>query len=328
MPIATICGRYYALDNEQKWDRIKIYYDLIRNGVGLNIKEIPLALKNCYIRNITDEFLPPMIIEQGKNLKNKDVVLWTNYDSETSEELLTALSNSDNFEEFETQPLENSKLLTMYSISENVNSTPLISEENDESNTLGHYFSKLDITQARIALSSTYPYVTYYFNGENDKKIPKCNNYNVDIPKIETDRPRELAAAAVTKQILKTMEKDTDFILACLDAADEAGHTGSLEETIKTLEFLDECLGKILESASLNFYTIFITSTHGNVEEMVYEDGKISTTHTTNKVPFIITDTKKSLENGKLTDVAPTILSYMDISIPETMKESKILLKD
>lgn len=328
VPIASICGRYYAMDTEGKWDRIKVYYDLIRNGVGLNVKEIPLALKNCYIRNITDEFLPPMIVEQGKNLKNKDVVLWTNYDDESNVEILSALASKEEFKEFKREKLENFKLLTIYPIMDEIESEALIKEEDDSVSNLGNYFSKLGITQARIGLKSAMPYVTYYFNGENDKKIAKCNHYNVESPNVETERPRELAMAALTKQIIKVMEKDTDFILANMNSIDEVGHTGSIEETVKTLEFMDECLGKILESASLNFYTIFIVSTHGNVEEMILPDGKFSTTHTTNKVPFIVTDSKKSLESGTLCDVAPTILNYMDISVPEAMKESNILIKD
>lgn len=324
--IVSICGRYYAMDTENKWDRIKVYYDLVRNGNGLNVKEIPLALKNCYIRNITDEFLPPMITVPNKNLKEKDVIIWVNYDDESSKEILRSLADN-NFKEFKTNRLENLKLLTIYSVDESIEATSLIDEEDDSSNNLGNYFSKLDITQARIALNSGMESITYYFNGESNKKITKCSNYNVDIPDVETDRPRELALAALTKQIIKVMEKDTDFILANVDVIDEVGHTGSIKDTITTLEFLDECLGRIMESASLNFYTVFIVSTHGNVEEMTIEDGKSSTTHTTNKVPLIVTDAKKSLENGTLCDVAPTILSYMDISIPGSMRESKVLIK-
>ncbi len=324
--IATICGRYYAMDKEGKWDRTKIYYDLIRNGIGLKIKEIPLALKNCYIRNITDEFLPPIIVDATKKIKNNDIVLWTNYEDESAREILIALSNPEEAKKVKATPIDNFKLLLMYPVDPKVNGTVLINEENDVSNNLGRYFEKLKITQARIALKNNFENVSYYFNGEDSQKITKCNNYCLEVPDVKTDRLYELGAAAVTKQIIKCMEKDTDFILASIDAADEVGHTGNYERTIEVLEFLDECIGKIIESAELNFYTVFITSTHGNVEDMIV-DGNQSTTNTVNKVPFILCDSKLELVNGSLNDVAPTILKYMDISIPEEMKNSKVLIK-
>ncbi len=327
VPIVSLCGRYYAMDMEEKWDRIKVYYDLIRNGVGLKIKEIPLALKNCYIRNITDEFLPPMIVEQDKNLKKNDIVIWTNYEEESAKEFLISLSNPDEIRDFEAVFVENLRILTMYPVDEKVNSTALINEEDDASINLSKYLGKLEITQARVALPNDYEHVTFYFNGESNDKIKKCNLYQVEIPKITTRRQRELYAAAFTKQIIKCMEKDTEFIVAGLGLVDSAGHTGDMKDTVKMLEFVDECIGKIMECAALNFYTVIITSTHGNVEEMLDAEGKPTTTHTVNKVPFIMTDTKVHLENGTLADIAPTILSYMDISVPESMKESNILIK-
>lgn len=328
VPIVSVCGRYYALDDDKKWDRTKIYYELIRNGVGLKVKELPLALKNCYIRNITDEFLPPILVEPDKNIKDNDAILWTNYNEEGASQILTALTNPSEVKEFEPRKLVNTKFLMMYPVDPKINATVLINEEDDTSNSLGLYLSKLGMTQARIADTSSYDCVTYYFNGETEKKLPKCNNYLVELPKLEVGRERLLGAAAITKQIIKCMEKDIDFILASLDSADEEGHTGNFEKTVETLEFLDECLGKIIESAELNFYTVIITSAHGNVEDMISEENKALTTHTNNKVPFIITDSKLKLTDGSLTSVAPTILTYMDISVPESMKSSKILIKD
>ncbi len=327
VPIATICGRYYAMDDENKWDRTKIYYDLIRNGVGLKIKEIPLALKNCYMRDITDEFLPPIIVEDGRQLKNNDVIIWTNYETESSKEILLALTNPDEVSEFETVAVNNLKVLMMYTADPKIKATALIEEEDDMANSLGVYLGKLQVTQARVALEASYDYVTYYFNGETEDKIPKCNNYLVEVPKIETDRQSELGAAALTKQVIRCMEKDTDFILASIDIVDEAGHNGDYEEAVKRLEFVDECLGRIMESAAMNFYTVVITSTHGNIEEMYREENKTATTNTVNRVPFIITDPKLDLKDGSLKDVAPTLLTYMDISIPDSMKKSKILIK-
>ncbi len=326
VPIATICGRYYAMDADEKWDRTKIYYDLVRNGVGLKVKEIPLALKNCYMRNITDEFLPPIIVQENKQLQNNDIIIWTNYEDETSRQILLALSNPTEVTEFDTVNVENLKLLTMYKADEKIKSTVLIDEIEDTLSSLGNYLGKLDLSQARVALESGYEQVTYYFNGENEAKIPKCTNYLVEVPKIETDRPRELGLAALTKQVIKCMEKDVDFIVASIDTADAVAHLGDFDGTVRILRFIDECLARILESASLNFYTVILTSSHGNVEDMIREESKTSTVNTTNKVPFIITDERVSLADGSLTDVAPTILSYMDISIPESMT-GKVLIK-
>ncbi len=324
VPIATICGRYYAMDEEEKWDRIKIYYDLVRNGVGLKIKEIPLALKNCYIRNITDEFLPPMIIEQNRNLKNNDVIIWTNYKKEGSKEILLSLSNPKKIDEFEAVGIDNLKLLIMYPVDDAINATALIDEDDGLSNNLGMYFGKLGMTQARIALPSAIDNVTYYFNGESEEKIPKCNVYQVEVPQVEGVDKNELALASITKQILRYMEKDIDFILAGIDTIDIVGHTGDFDATVKILEFFDECLGRIIDGAEINFYTVILTSTYGSIEKMKDEDG-INTMHTTNKVPLIIKDNKLILKNGSLTDFAPTVLKYMDISIPDSMKQSKIL---
>lgn len=328
VPIISVCGRYYAMDADEKWDRTKIYYDLVRNGEGLKVKELELALKNCYIRNITDEFLPPILVEPDHNIKDNDVIFWVNFHETGATQILTALTNPSEITEFPTKKLNNVKTLMMYPVDPKINATVLINEEEDTSNSLGLYLSKLNMTQARIADKNTYEYVTYYFNGETEKKLSKCTNYLVEIPDTIPGKSIELHAAGVTKQIIKCMEKDTDFILASISAADTVAKTGNFNATVSILEFIDECLKKIMESAELNFYTVIITSPYGSLEAMIDEEGKPITMHTTNKVPFIITDTKLKLKNGALTDIAPTILSYMDISIPESMKDSEILIKD
>ena len=328
VPIISICGRYYAMNGDGKWDRTRVYYDLVRNGVGLKIKEIPLALKNCYIRNITDEFLPPMIVEPDKNLKDNDVVFWINYKDEDINQTLMALSNPESITEFQTRENKGISFITMYSEGDNILSTPLIEQEDDISNSLGIYLSKLDLSQARIATKETYDYVTYYFNGGNNQKLPKCNNYLIDIGETIPGKELELNCAGVAKQIIKCMEKDTDFILASFSAAHEISKTGDLTKTSKILSFIDECLGKIIENVDLNFYTLILTSTFGSMEEMIDTEKQVSTTNTINKTPFIIRDNKIALKDGTLRDIAPTLLSYMDISIPESMKDGNILIEN
>lgn len=326
VPIATICGRYYAMDTENKPDRTKIYYDLIRNGIGLKVKELALALKNCYMRNITDEFLPPIIIEPDKNLKDNDCIFWLNYQEQENNRFLSALTNPEEFDLFDTKRLINVKTFLLFPMGSNINGTVLINEETDMSNSLGIYLNKLGLSEARISGPKNYELVTHYFNGEIKDKLTKCSNYLINSPEPNLDREEDYIAALTTKQIIKCMEKDVDFILGSLYSPIEAAKVG-MDETIKSLEFIDECIGKILESAELNFYTIVLLSSCGNTEDMLKEESKIKTTNTTNKVPMIITDNKIKLTNGTLTGVAPTILSYMDISIPESMKDSKILIK-
>lgn len=326
VPIISICGRYYAMNNDGKWDRTRIYYDLIRNGVGLKIKEIPLALKNCYIRNITDEFLPPMIVEPDRNLKDNDVVLWINYKEEETNQILLALTNPEEITEFQTRESKNMTFISMYKESENIKTTPLISSEDNVSNSLGVYLSKLDLSQARIASKPSYNNVTYYFNGGNNQKLSKCNNYLIEVPETIPGKEKELNCAAITKQIIKCMEKDTDFILASFGEIENTSNSGDYNSTIKILKFVDECLGKIMDYAELNFYTLVLVSTFGSVEEMLNEEDNITIKHTTNKTPFVITDNKIKLKDGTLPDIVPTLLEYMDISIPESMRKSNILI--
>ena len=328
VPILSVCGRYYAMDKDEKWDRTRIYYDLVRNGVGLKVKELPLALKNCYIRNITDEFLPPMLVTPDHNIKDNDVVFWVNYHEEGASQILIALTNPDEVTEFQTRKLNNTKVLMMYPVNSKINATVLMNDEDNSGSTLGAHLSKLDLTQARIADKFAYDYVTYYFNGETKGRLSKCNNYLVDLPESIEGKGLEINAAGIVKQITKCMERDTDFILASIDAASIVGHTGDFDRTVKMLEFIDDCLGRIVSSAELNFYTIVLSSAYGCIESMLDEDGKKTTTNTTNKVPLVITDNHIDLEDGSLRDLAPTILSYMDISIPESMRDANILIKE
>lgn len=328
VPIFSIAGRYYAMDDEQKWDRTRIYYDLIRNGIGLKIKEVRLALKNCYIRNITDEFLPPMILEPDRNIKDNDVIFWVNYKEDGARQILMSLTNPDEISDFQTRRLINTKTLVMYPIDSKIDATVLINEDDLAPNSLGIYLSKLGLTQARIATKDSYDLATYYFNGANNEKVPKCNNYLVDVPKTIPGKDLELDTAGVVKQTIKCMEKDTDFILTSISALGSISKSGNFKSTVEMVEFIDGCIGKILESAELNFYTIVFLSTYGSVEEMLDEENKPMTIHTSNKVPFVMTDEKLRLSDGELPDVAPTILSYMDISVPESMKKSKNLIED
>ena len=327
VPIATICGRYYALDKNEKWDRTKIYYDLVKNGVGTRIKEIEIALKNCYMRNITDEFIPPIKLMDDANLKNGDALIWMNYESEESKQILTALTNPSKAPDFKDLPLINLETLMLYPVDPEINGTVLIHEDNNPSYNIGEYLSKLDLSQARIADSEYFDFVTYHFNGKSNKKLSNCINYEIDLPSDTEDRNKRVLDD-ITKQIIKCMDKDTDFILASLSKIDEVGHTGDFNKTVEMIEYTDTCLNKIMASADNNFYKVIIISTHGNVEEMINDENKMKKINTCNTVPFLISDKGIELISGTLVNVAPTILSYMDLAIPESMKGAKVLIKE
>ena len=201
-------------------------------------------------------------------------------------------------------------------------------EEDEIQNPLGIYLSNLGMTQARIAETEKFPHVTYFFDGGFEGKLPGCDKIEIPSPKVATyDLAPEMSAVEVTKKTISCMEKDYDFILTNFANPDMVGHTGNLDATIKAVETVDLCLGKLLEAAKDNFYTMFILGDHGNADMMLDENDQIVTTHTTSQVPFIVTDPKISVENGDLTEVAPTILKYMDIASPKEMKDTKTLIK-
>ena len=237
------------------------------------------------------------------------------------------VARPDEVHDFSPKKIINLKSLLLYPVDSKFNATVLISEENDPTDSLGIYLSGLDLTQARIADTDNYDYVTYNFNGKMTKKIPKCSTYQIDIP-TKDNNYNYMVEAKITKEIIKSMEKDTDFILAALSGADNVSRTSSFEETVKMVEFLDSCIDKIIENAKLNFYTVFLVSTHGNIESMYNEKHEKTSDYTTNKVPFLITDDNLELLDGSLANVASTILDYMDIKIPESMQKNRSLIKN
>lgn len=324
--IATVCGRYYAMDRDERYERTKVMYDLLVNSIGLNTKNLNDTINSCYEKRVTDEFLPPIILNSTATVKDNDIIFWLNYRNDRAIQLLDSLTNKE-FKRFNTKKLNNVELYSFFPIAENIKVHSMM-EEDEIQNPLGIYLSNLGMTQARIAETEKFPHVTYFFDGGFEGKLPGCDKIEIPSPKVATyDLTPEMSAVEVTKKTISCMEKDYDFILTNFANPDMVGHTGNLDATIKAVETVDLCLGKLLEAAKDNFYTIFILGDHGNAEMMLDENNQIVTTHTTSQVPFIITDTKVSVENGDLTQVAPTILKYMDIASPKEMKDTKTLIK-
>ena len=324
--IASICGRYYAMDRDTNYDRTKIYYDLLTKGIGIKAKSATDGILGLYKKNQTDEFLYPLIINPNETIKDGDIILWMNFRSDRGKQIIRTFTDH-NFEEFPIYTYQDLKVYSFFPLDKDIKTLNFL-EDIHVTNPLGIYLSSLGLTQARIAETEKYAHVTYFFDGMYNGKIDKCEKILIPSPKVETyDLKPEMSAIEVTKKAIHAMEKDTDFIFMNLANPDMVGHTGNLEATIKAVTTVDVCLERLYEVAKDNFYTMIILADHGNADIMLDEFGNPVTTHTTSKVPFIITDTNVSLKkSGSLVNVAPTILEYMDIALPEEMADTPSLL--
>lgn len=326
--IATICGRYYAMDRDKNWDRTKLYVDLITKGIGISVLDIDKAITKSYESKIYDEYLKPMIINKEGIIKNGDTIVWLNFREDRAVQLLNALTNPE-FNEVIVKKLPDIKVFSMFPFDKPIKTYNFLGGE-IVSNPLGIYLSELGLTQARIAETEKYAHVTYFFDGEYEGKVDKCDKFLIPSPKVATyDLMPQMSAIEVTKKTIQCLEKDYDFILVNFANPDMVGHTGNLEATIGAITVVDICLGKLLEAAEENFYKVIVLADHGNADIMVDEDGNPVKTHTTSKVPFIVCDKNISLkEGGDLTNVAPSILDYMDIAAPKEMQDVMSIIED
>ncbi len=325
--IASLCGRYYAMDRDKNWERTKKFYDLIVDGKGFSAESIPQMIQKCYEKDITDEFLPPIKTKDFKAIAEDDIVLWMNYRTDRAKQIMGALS-IPSFEDF---PVKQNLKVNTYSflpIDHKMKAKNILEREKI-TNPLGVYFAELGLTQARVAETEKYAHVTYFFDGESNSSLEGCQKFLIPSPKVATyDLKPEMSAVEVTKKVVSCMDTDYDFILVNYANPDMVGHTGNLDATVKACVTVDLCLKLLAEKAEENFYTLVILADHGNADQMLDEKGNPVTTHTTSLVPFIITDEKVSLEeNGDLTNVAPTVLDYMEIAVPKEMKNTKSLMK-
>jgi len=324
--IATVCGRYYAMDRDKKWDRTKKYYDLVTRGIGISSIDPKKSIKSSYAKKITDEFINPLIINNEGLIKNGDTLIWMNFRSDRARQILSCLTDQK-FEEFATYKMPDLNVYTLFPVDKKIKTNSFMPEQTIN-NPLGLYLSQLGLTQARIAETEKYAHVTYFFDGMYEGKIDKCDKFLLASPKVATyDETPQMSAVDVTKKAISCMEKDYDFILVNFANPDMVGHTGNLEATVKACIGVDVCLGKLLEVAEENFYKVIVLSDHGNADIMLDENNKVVTTHTLSKVPFIITDNYIELKkSGDITQVAPTILDYMDIAKPKEMQNTESLI--
>ena len=324
--IATICGRYYAMDRDDNYKRTNLYYDLVTRAKGTAIKNIEKALNSCYKIKETDEFIRPLLVNEEGKIKNDDILIWMNYRADRSKQILSALTDPD-YSNFNTLKMDNLKVYSFFPVDKNINTISFL-EKPIVKNPLGLYLSELDFTQARIAESEKFPHVTYFFDGGYKGKINKCNTFEIPSPNVKTyDLMPEMSAIPVTKKVIECMMQDYDFILVNFANPDMVGHTGNFVAASKACMAVDLCLSKIVEKAEENFYKVILLADHGNADIMIDENDQPVTTHTLSKVPFILMDENVKLKDeGDLTMVAPTILEYMEIALPEEMKETESLI--
>ncbi len=315
--IATISGRFYAMDRDNRWDRVKLAYDNIVCGTGNKYSTYEEVIKENYNKEIYDEFVEPALLDNFGLVEENDGLLVFNYRPDRLRELFSALTNP-NFSGFEREQINNLKLVTMMPVSDEViyKNAFKLDELND---TFGEYISSLGYSQLRIAETEKYAHVTYFFDGVIEKNLPLCERILIPSPKVATyDMTPEMSAKEVTNTLL---EKIGDFDVVILNFAncDMVGHTGDFDAAIKAVETVDEQLGRIYNKVQELEGTLIVTADHGNCEEMLDKEGNRLTAHTTNLVPFIVCDKNYNLRNGKLGDIAPTILKIMDIEVPSEM---------
>lgn len=322
--ISTISGRYYAMDRDNNFNRTKKYYDLIINGIGEEYSNYEELINSNYNKDITDEFIEPGILDKEGLIENNDGIIWVNFRPDRARQILTSITNPF-LVDMETKKLNNIKLVTMMPIKDTVIHTHAFSLEKLK-NTFGEYISNKGLKQLRIAETEKYAHVTYFFDGGIEKNLLNCNKVLINSPKVKTyDLKPEMSSYELTEQLLNIMD-NYDVVILNFANGDMVGHTGNLDAAIKAVEAVDYNLGLIYKKAKELGFIMLITADHGNCEEMLDEGGNILTAHTLNKVPLIITDKNYKVLDGKLGDIAPTMLKLLDLEIPKEMT-GNVLIK-
>ena len=321
--IATVTGRYYAMDRDKRWERVKIAYDAMVHRSGEKTNDIFAGITSSYAEDITDEFLKPIINEATPNaeIKDGDAVICFNFRTDRCREITEVLTQTD-FPDYQMNTLQlHYTTMTLYK--QTFKNIHVIFEKDDLVNTLGEILSANHKKQIRIAETEKYPHVTFFFNGGREVPFEGESRIMIPSPKVATyDLKPQMSAYEVTDALLPEIEnKNADFICLNFANADMVGHTGVWEAVVQAVETVDKCVEKIVTAGLENGYTIFLTADHGNADYIVNEDGTPNTAHTLNLVPFFIIDKdwKGNLKPGKLGDVAPTILTMMHLPVPPQM---------
>uniref|UniRef100_UPI0040487E99 2,3-bisphosphoglycerate-independent phosphoglycerate mutase n=1 Tax=Algoriphagus sp. TaxID=1872435 RepID=UPI0040487E99 len=330
--IASVIGRYYAMDRDNRWERIKLAYDAMVLGEGEKSKNLLNSIKKSYANKVTDEFIRPIIQVGADNkplatIAEGDMVLCFNFRTDRGREITQALSQRD-FVDFKMKKLA-LDYLTLTTYDETFKGVQVLFEKDKLKNTLGEVLEKAGKKQIRIAETEKYPHVTFFFSGGREKEFIGESRILCPSPKVATyDLMPEMSAGEIALKITAEFKKKSaNFICLNFANADMVGHTGDFDAAVKACEAVDAATEKVVKAASANEYTVIVIADHGNSDVMINEDGSPNTAHTTNLVPFILVDKEKiSVKDGKLGDLAPTILQLMGIEIPEEMTGEILLL--
>jgi 2,3-bisphosphoglycerate-independent phosphoglycerate mutase len=330
--IASVCGRYYAMDRDKRWERIKLAYDLLVNGQGEKFKSAADAITASYNADVTDEFITPKVLTGSNDqplalIEENDVVICFNFRTDRLREITTVLTQKDMPEHgMKTMPLN---YITMTKYDDSYRDVKVIYAKDDLANTMGEILEKHGKTQLRIAETEKYPHVTFFFSGGRESEFVGEERIMVSSPKVATyDLQPEMSAIEVKDKVVAEIKKQKhDFICLNFANADMVGHTGIIEAIRKAVETVDACVEEVTETALANGYTVMITADHGNADYALNDDGSPNTAHTTNPVPFwlIDRDYKQIKEGGRLADLAPTILHIMGLPASPEM-DGRILV--
>ena len=332
--IATISGRFYAMDRDKRWERVKEAYDALVNGEGHRFASATAAIENSYQKEIFDEFVKPSVIckndEPIATIGENDSVIFFNFRPDRAREITRTIVDPD-FDGFERKYFK-TYFVTFTNYDETLLPYVHIAFKKEEiKNTLGEYISKLGLTQLRIAETEKYAHVTFFFNGGEEKQYEGEDRILIPSPKVETyDMKPEMSAGEVTDKVVDAINsKKYDVIILNYANPDMVGHTGSLEATIKALEFLDGCVKRVVDAIENNDGTLLITADHGNAEQMIdYKTGELHTAHTTNPVPLVLIGREDvKLKEGRLADLAPTMLDLMNLEKPAEMTGESLIEK-
>jgi 2,3-bisphosphoglycerate-independent phosphoglycerate mutase len=329
--LASVIGRYYAMDRDKRWERVKMAYDVVVNAEGEKTQNIGGAMQKSYDEGVTDEFIKPLVITDANNeplakIKDGDVIIFFNFRTDRGRELTQALSQMD----FHEQNMHKLDLyyVTMTNYDESFKGIKIIFNKENIKDTLGETLAKHGKKQIRIAETEKYPHVTFFFNGGREEPFEGEQRILCPSPKVATyDLQPEMSAYDIRDAIIPELKKgEADFV--CLNFAnpDMVGHTGVMEAAIKACETVDECAKDVITAGLENGYSTIVIADHGNCDTMINPDGSPNTAHTTNPVPLILVDKDiKEVKNGVLGDIAPTILKMLNVPQPEAMTQKPLV---
>ncbi|OQD43946.1 phosphoglycerate mutase (2,3-diphosphoglycerate-independent) [Croceivirga radicis] len=324
--IATVVGRYFAMDRDKRWERVKKAYDALVKGIGTTSDAIGTAMQQSYDNNITDEFVEPIILNKDGLVEKDDVIIFFNFRTDRGRELTMALNQQD-FPEQDMRKLD-LYYVTLTNYDESFKGVKVVYDKDNIKDTLGETLANAGKKQIRIAETEKYPHVTFFFNGGREEPFEGEERILCPSPKVATyDLQPEMSAYDIRDAIIPELEKgEADFV--CLNFAnpDMVGHTGVMEAAVKACESVDDCAKAVITTALENGYSTLVIADHGNCDTMINPDGSPNTAHTTNPVPLILVDPdRKSISDGVLGDLAPTILKIIGVEQPAAMTQKPLI---